>query len=136
MFKLEVEIMTDVIKYFNSVEIYILYVYDALLCEEKDKAVVMETMNRIILKHGVKTCVKDTSAKIDVECAIADEIAENNKAELFVMDTNNKRKAVDEFFKRFRIKCASYVSETSLDICYEMILISLMKYLMSTKPFA
>ncbi|MBP9792620.1 MAG: hypothetical protein KBC56_01325 [Flavobacterium sp.] len=75
MFKLEVEIMTDVIKHLNSVGIYVLYVYDALLCEEKDKTVVMETMNRIILEHGVKTCVKDTSAKIDVECAISDEVS-------------------------------------------------------------
>lgn len=74
MFKLEVEIMTDVVKYLNSLGIYVLYVYDALLCEEKDKTVVMETMNRIILEHGVKTCVKDTSAKKDVECAIVDEV--------------------------------------------------------------
>ena len=27
-------------------------------CEEKDKAIVVETMNRIILEHGVKTKVK------------------------------------------------------------------------------
>ena len=32
MFKLEVEIMTEVIKYLNSVGVYVLYVYDALLC--------------------------------------------------------------------------------------------------------
>ena len=35
MFKLEVEIMTDVIKYLNLMGVYVLYVYDALLCEEK-----------------------------------------------------------------------------------------------------
>lgn len=50
--------MTDVIKQLNSVGIYVLYVYDAVVCEEKDKTVVLETMNRIILEHGVKTNVK------------------------------------------------------------------------------
>lgn len=69
MFTVEVAIMTDVIKHLNSLDIYVLYVYDALLCEEKDKAVVIETMNRKILEHGVNTFVKDTSAKIEVDCA-------------------------------------------------------------------
>lgn len=59
MFKAEVSIMTDVIKYLNSIEINVLYVYDALLCEEKDKTMVIETMNRVILNHGVKTKVKN-----------------------------------------------------------------------------
>jgi hypothetical protein len=36
----------------------VLYVYDALLCEQQDKAIVVETMNRIILEHGVRTRVK------------------------------------------------------------------------------
>ncbi|GGD21249.1 hypothetical protein [Flavobacterium orientale] len=58
MFTVKVQIMTDVIKYLNSVNINVLYVYDALLCEEKDKPLVVETMNRIILEHGVKTSVK------------------------------------------------------------------------------
>ena len=58
MFSVEVAIMTDVIKYLNSIGINVLYVYDALLCESKDKAIVVETMNRIILEHGVYTCVK------------------------------------------------------------------------------
>jgi len=58
MFSVEVAIMTDVIKYLSTIRINVLYVYDALLCEEKDKAIVVETMNRIILKHGVYTCVK------------------------------------------------------------------------------
>ena len=61
--------------------VYVLYVYDALLCEEKDKTVVMETMNRIILEHGVKSCVKDTSPKIDVECAIVENEIEAVEAE-------------------------------------------------------
>ncbi len=68
MFAVEVDIMTDVIKCLNSVGVYVLYVYDALLCEEKDKALVIETMNRIILEHGVKTCVKiDLSDEIPTD---------------------------------------------------------------------
>lgn len=35
-----------------------LYVYDALLCEEKDKPAVIEAMNHIIFEHIVKTSVK------------------------------------------------------------------------------
>jgi hypothetical protein len=58
MFSVEVAIMTDVVKHLNTIGINVLYVYDALLCEEKDKTIVVETMNRIILEHGVYTCVK------------------------------------------------------------------------------
>ena len=58
MFSVEVAIMTDVIKHLNSIGINVLYVYDALLCMAKDKAIVVDTMNRIILEHGVYTCVK------------------------------------------------------------------------------
>lgn len=103
--------------------VYVLYVYDALLCEEKDKTVVMETMNRIILEHGVKTCVnKDTSLKIDVDCFIVGVATEGvNEAEAVTMDTNTKRITIDEFFKRFRIKYGNYVTETSLDISYDIL---------------
>nr|WP_322626464.1 hypothetical protein [uncultured Flavobacterium sp.] len=58
MFKVEVDIMTDVITNLYAKGIQVLYVYDALVCEEQDKAAVIETMNRIILEHGVKTSVK------------------------------------------------------------------------------
>jgi hypothetical protein len=58
MFKVEVDIMTEVIKHLNSKGVFALYVYDALLCEYKDEVLVIETMNRIILDHGVKTSVK------------------------------------------------------------------------------
>lgn len=58
MFKIEVDIMTDVITSLNAKGIQVLYVYDALVCEEQDKAVVIEAMNRIVLEHGVKTSVK------------------------------------------------------------------------------
>jgi hypothetical protein len=59
MFKVEVSIMTDVIIQLNSIGINVLYVYDALLCKENDKTMVVETMNKIILEHGVKTKVKN-----------------------------------------------------------------------------
>lgn len=49
---------TDVIKYLNDKGIYVLYVYDALLCEEKDFNLVAKTMNRIILEHGIGTNIK------------------------------------------------------------------------------
>ncbi len=65
MFSVEVSVMTDVINHLNLLGINVLYVYDALLCEEKDKAIVVEAMNRIILEHGVYTCVK-----VDVASAI------------------------------------------------------------------
>ena len=68
MFSVEVAIMTDVIKHLSTIGINVLYVYDALLCEEKDKAIVVETMNRIILKHNVYTCVKVDGAS-PVVCA-------------------------------------------------------------------
>ena len=58
MFSVEVAIMNDVIKHLNTLGINVIYVYDALLCEEKDKAIVAETMNRIIREHGVYTRVK------------------------------------------------------------------------------
>jgi hypothetical protein len=65
MFKVEVDIMTDVIKYLNAKGIYVLYVYDALLCVGKDETLVIETMNRIILEHGVKTNVKSDGIVIE-----------------------------------------------------------------------
>ncbi|MCG2610651.1 hypothetical protein LZZ90_03935 [Flavobacterium sp. SM15] len=111
MFKLEVKIMTDVIKYLNSVGIYVLYVYDALLCEEKDKPVVMETMNRIILEYGVKTCVKDTSAKIDIECAIVDDFANAGDSD---------RITLAEHFNRCKRKYR-YVEKEQFDSQYEML---------------
>ena len=114
MFKLEVEIMTEVIKYLNSVGVYVLYVYDALLCEEKDKTLVIETMNRIILEHGVKTNVKmETSAEFEVECAIENH---DNGVETIADDNDTKRMTIKEYFKRFEIKFGSYITESGLDL--------------------
>ena len=113
MFKLEVEIMTEVIKYLNSVGVSVLYVYDALMCEEKDETLVVETMNRIVLEHGVKTCVKDISAKIEVNNAIANH---DSGADTIADDSNTKRMTIKEYFKRFEIKFGSYITESSLDL--------------------
>lgn len=81
MFKTEVEIMTDVITNLNGQGIEVLYVYDALLCEEKDREIVINAMNKIILEHGVKTSVKSTYPEKDetlpskvLQYAITDEI--------------------------------------------------------------
>lgn len=65
MFKVEVDVISDVIKYLNNKDIFVLYVYDALICREKDETLVIETMNRIILKHGVKTNVKSDGLVIE-----------------------------------------------------------------------
>jgi hypothetical protein len=58
MFAVEVGIMSDVIRDLNAKGVYVLYVYDALLCEENHSKLVTDTMNRIILEQGVKTRVK------------------------------------------------------------------------------
>ena len=73
--------MTDVITNLNGQGIEVLYVYDALLCEEKDREIVINAMNKIILEHGVKTSVKSTYPEKDetlpskvLQYAITDEI--------------------------------------------------------------
>ena len=63
MFRLEVDIMNDVIQQLNNESIYVLYVYDALLCLPKQSERVLLIMNSTILKHGVHTeakCTKGT----------------------------------------------------------------------------
>jgi hypothetical protein len=58
MFKIEVDIMTSVIKRLNSEGIYVGYVYDALFCSPKDKKIVNEVMNEEVVKLGIKTIAK------------------------------------------------------------------------------
>lgn len=58
MFGVEVAIMNNVIRYLNTEGAYVLYIYDALLCEDKDFDLVSKTMNRIILEHDIKTRIK------------------------------------------------------------------------------
>jgi hypothetical protein len=56
----EVLIMTDVIQRLNQQGIYVGYVFDALICQEKHAEVVARVMNEVVLQHGVKT-IADTS---------------------------------------------------------------------------
>ena len=58
LFRKEVDIMTSCIKALNFMNIYVIYVYDALYCKKEDMAVVKEIMNEIVLKHNVCTIVK------------------------------------------------------------------------------
>lgn len=55
LFKLEVQIITEVIKRLNKQEIYVLYIYDALGCKESEVEIVKKTMNEVILEFGVYT---------------------------------------------------------------------------------
>lgn len=59
LFKSEVGIMRNAITRLNQEGIYVLYVYDALLCEEKDVDRVRVVMNEAALHDGVKTKVKE-----------------------------------------------------------------------------
>jgi hypothetical protein len=58
MFKMEVDIMTEVIKRLNSEGIIVGYVYDALFSEPKYKQRVEEVMNNVVLEFGVYTIAK------------------------------------------------------------------------------
>ncbi|MGO2102095.1 MAG: hypothetical protein ACTH3E_03515, partial [Psychroflexus halocasei] len=57
LFKKEVSIMSSIIKKLNDLEIYVIYVYDALYCKRSDRKIVKKIMNRVIQNHGVNTCV-------------------------------------------------------------------------------
>ena len=58
LFKMEVDIMTSVVKKLNSKNIYVLYIYDALCCHPKHQETVKEIMNETIIEFNVKTKVK------------------------------------------------------------------------------
>lgn len=55
MFKTETEIMSEVIKRLNLDNIYVLYVYDALLCKMSDTNTVKKIMNEVILEKNIYT---------------------------------------------------------------------------------
>ena len=55
--------MMDVIQRLNAMEIYVGYVYDALICIPKHQYIVEDVMNRAILEHGVKTIAKTESTR-------------------------------------------------------------------------
>ncbi|SCY36586.1 hypothetical protein SAMN05192588_2505 [Nonlabens sp. Hel1_33_55] len=57
LFKKEVEIMTEVIRKLNVLNIYVLYVYDALYCKKSNESKVIEVMNETIKNLGINTHV-------------------------------------------------------------------------------
>ncbi|WP_124019567.1 hypothetical protein [Flavobacterium sp. HTF] len=90
MFKAEVDVMTDVIQYLSSKNIFVLYIYDALLCEEKDFIIVTETMNRIILKHGIKTNIKSKNLNFQEEISTElDEVETLQQSKYFLNEIVN-----------------------------------------------
>jgi len=108
MFEAEVNIMADVITNLNAKSIQVLYVYDALVCEEKDKPAVIEAMNRIILEHGVKTSVKATeplttellpieTIKNKLRTMINHERYQGRESDIKTMLTAFDHKTVEEF---------------------------------------
>jgi hypothetical protein len=72
MFAKEVEIMSDCISQLNALDIQVMYIYDALACEEKDSALVEQIMNDTIIKHGVFTATYDKNITNQIE-------SDNNK---------------------------------------------------------
>lgn len=82
MFAVEVDIMSAVIRDLNAKDVYVLYVYDALMCEEKDSELVAETMNRIILEHGVMTNVKLDGMTSETDANLVEMIPEPVAVEL------------------------------------------------------
>lgn len=58
LFKLEVEIMTNVIAQLNDMGIYVMYVYDALYCKQSEFEIVKNIMNQTIKDFGINTFVK------------------------------------------------------------------------------
>ena len=57
LFQIEVKIMTQVIKELNNMNIYVGYVYDALICQPIDQSVVKKIMNKVVKEFGVNTHV-------------------------------------------------------------------------------
>ena len=111
MFSVEVAIMTDVIKHLSTIGINVLYVYDALLCEEKDKTIVVETMNRIILEHGVYTCVKVDGASVIVS---TEPVAETQAVAL-------PKFALDEVVNLYDVlPMLSYDADDTMTIIYDL----------------
>ena len=57
VFRLEVEVMSNVIKLLNNQKIYVLYVYDAIYCKQSDKEEVNRIMNLVAKEMGINTLV-------------------------------------------------------------------------------
>lgn len=63
MFRVEVEIITEAIIRLNKMGIFVLYVYDALMCLPEHSNRVAEIMDAVALEHGVYTNTKQSSSK-------------------------------------------------------------------------
>jgi hypothetical protein len=55
LFKMEVELMTEVIARLSSIDIYVLYVYDALFATQKNIEMVTDVMNEVADEMDIKT---------------------------------------------------------------------------------
>lgn len=58
LFKLEVEIMTEVISRLNEYGVFVVYVYDALFTSHKNLILVEIIMNEVLREMNIKTKVK------------------------------------------------------------------------------
>ena len=65
MFCKEVEIMKDVIQQLNKLDIYVGYVYDALLCHPNHAFKVSEIMNSTAIKYKINTTAKVSDPQIN-----------------------------------------------------------------------
>lgn len=77
LFAKEVEIMTQCIKKLNAKGIYVLYIYDALLCDPLHKSEVEQVMNKTVLECGVYTATFDKNYTGDVESSEQLELPEH-----------------------------------------------------------
>ncbi len=57
MFKLEVEVMSEVVSRLNEQGIFVMYVYDALYGTKKDINIIKEVMNEVVTEMKIKTNV-------------------------------------------------------------------------------
>ena len=65
LFAKEVEIMTKCIQKLNALGIYVLYVFDALLCDPHHKTIVEQVMNETASECGVCTATQERKAVFD-----------------------------------------------------------------------
>ena len=69
--------MTTVIEKLNGVGIYVLYVYDALICKPEDESIVIEIMDKVILDFGIKTEVKKDVVEPEIDMVAAQAFADS-----------------------------------------------------------
>jgi len=67
LFAKEVEIMTKCIEKLNAQDVYVLYVFDALLCDPHNQTIVEHVMNETAFESGVYTATYDMNEVFDQE---------------------------------------------------------------------